>query len=382
LKIGSEKLAASETSLVEPAAFDSVALPSLEPHGDPFTPRLRPRRRAAAHPRRRDLEPARRGADPKPDPERGDGPPLVWPRPRSIRWSRGLEWANVLWIGLLHVGALAAPFWFSWQGLAAVAVLAWVTGGLGICLGYHRLLTHASFKTYAPLRWFFAFLGGLAGEGPPITWVATHRKHHAFSDTEGDPHSPNDGKWWSHMLWLAPRMGPEILSDMNRRYAPDLLRDGGIRFLQKTFLLWHFALGAGLLALGWLCWDAYTGVSLLLWGLFVRLVWVLHVTWLVNSASHIWGYRNYQTSDNSRNLWWVGLLAYGEGWHNNHHAFQRMARHGHRWWEIDMTYWAICALERLGLAWNVVHTTAGAHAAPGGPSAKNGAKGHCKESAS
>jgi fatty-acid desaturase len=137
-------------------------------------------------------------------------------------------------------------------------------------------------------------------------------------------------------------------------YGRDLSQDGFMRLLDKTFLLWHFALGATLLFAGWIGWNFYTGMSFLIWGMFLRLVWVMHITWLVNSASHIWGYRNYEIPDNSRNLWWVGLLAYGEGWHNNHHAFPSSARHGHRWWEIDVTYMEIRILKRLGLAWHVI----------------------------
>jgi stearoyl-CoA desaturase (delta-9 desaturase) len=154
---------------------------------------------------------------------------------------------------------------------------------------------------------------------------------------------------------LAPHPGESVHRALVEHYAPDLLRDRGMVFLDRTFLVWHIVLGLGLYGLGHLAWGPAVGVSMLVWGMFVRLVWVLHVTWLVNSASHMWGYRNYETKDDSRNLWWVGLLAFGEGWHNNHHAFQRMARHGHRWWEIDLTYYVILLLERLGLAWNVVH---------------------------
>lgn len=272
----------------------------------------------------------------------------------SDRWSNGLEWRTAIWIGLIHLGALAAPFTFTWKGLFLAVVLSWVTGSLGICLGYHRLLTHGSFKTYRPIWRFFGWLGVFAGEGPPITWVAMHRKHHQFSDKPGDPHSPNDGAWWSHMLWLFPRPNSIQWRQTIERYAPDLLKDGFMRMMDRTFLAWHLGLGGLLLGVGWAIWGPYTGISLLVWGMFVRLVYVLHVTWLVNSASHIWGYRNYETTDNSRNLWWVGLLAHGEGWHNNHHAFQRTAKHGHRWWELDLTYAVIRLMMMLGLAWDVV----------------------------
>lgn len=280
----------------------------------------------------------------------------------SERWKQGIDWPVAIWVGVLHLGALAAPFFFTWKSVLLTVVLAWLTGGIGICLGYHRLLTHSSFSTFRPVRWVIALLGGLAGQGSPMMWVANHRKHHAFSDQEGDPHSPRHGAWWSHMLWLLPDLGKKYHESLYARYAPDLLKDPFMRLLDKTFLLWYFALGGGLFAIGYFGWDFYTGCSFVVYGMFVRLVYVLHTTWFVNSATHIWGYRNYETTDDSRNLWWVGLLSFGEGWHNNHHAFQRGARHGHRWWEIDLTYWTICAMEKVGLAWNVVREIPGRRA--------------------
>jgi stearoyl-CoA desaturase (delta-9 desaturase) len=270
-------------------------------------------------------------------------------------WDKGLDWPIFIWIVIVHAGALAAPFFFTWKALGVMVFLHWLTGGIGVCLGYHRYLTHGSFTTYRPVRWILAILGGLSGEGSAITWVSNHRKHHVFSDQEGDPHSPRDGGVWSHMLWFLPNYGERHYQTNAKRWAPDLYNDPTFHFLHKLFLPSHIALAGLLYAIGYFGWDSATAWSFVFWGMFVRLVGVLHVTWFVNSASHIWGYRNYETTDDSRNLWWVGLLGYGEGWHNNHHAFQRMAAHGHKWWEIDTTYWSICALERLGLAWNVVH---------------------------
>jgi stearoyl-CoA desaturase (delta-9 desaturase) len=280
------------------------------------------------------------------------GPPQ--PNASPSRWSHGLDWPVVIWIALIHVAALAAPFVFTWKGLLVAVVLAWFTGGLGVCLGYHRLLTHASFATFAWVRRLLAVLGALSGEGPPTTWVAVHRKHHCFSDRDDDPHSPRDGVWWSHVLWLFPRPRNPQWRQMLEHYGGDLRKDPFMRFMEKSFLAWHFALGGLLLGAGWAFWDLRTGLSLLVYGMFVRLVYVLHITWAVNSASHIWGYRNYATADNSRNLWWVGLLGWGEGWHNNHHAFPCNARHGHRWWELDVTYAVIWVMKRCRLAWNVV----------------------------
>ena len=273
---------------------------------------------------------------------------------RRLRWST-IDWPLVLWVGGVHAAAVLAPFFMTWSGVAICLILYYVTGSLGVCLGYHRLLTHGSFATPRIVRLFFAFLGGISGEGSALHWVANHRKHHSFSDQAGDPHTPRDGGLWAHILWMCVRRDPRELAGHVARWAPDLDRDPAMHFIHRTFLLWHAAMGIGLLAAGWLLFGPFTGVSWLLWGMAVRMVVVFHVTWLVNSATHMWGYRNYTTGDDSRNLWWVGLLAFGEGWHNNHHAFQRMAKHGHRWWEIDVTYWAILAMERLGLAWNVVH---------------------------
>ncbi len=271
-------------------------------------------------------------------------------------WARGLDWPIVIWIAVVHLGALAAPFYFTWKGLAIFAFLSWFTGSVGVCLGYHRQLTHGSFSTYKPVKWLLAFFGGLSGEGSALTWVANHRKHHMFSDKHGDPHSPRDGKWWSHMLWFMPDWGRKHYDELTARYAPDLVKDPVIRLLHTLFLPSHIASGIVLFAVGYFGWDMYTAISFVVWGLFLRMVYVMHVTWFVNSATHLWGYRNYETSDDSRNLWWVGLLAFGEGWHNNHHAYQRMAKHGHRWWEFDMTYCMIWLMEKCGLAWDVVKT--------------------------
>lgn len=264
------------------------------------------------------------------------------------------NWFSRCWIVLLHLGALSSPFFFDWRAVLAMFVLGWVTGAVGICLGYHRLFTHRSFRTYRPVRWLIAWLGTLAGQGPLIDWVATHRKHHARSDRDGDPHSPEDGAWWSHMLWLMWTNGPKERGAEYRRWAPDLMKDPVLRLIDRMYLVSHFLLGAALFGVGYWVGGLHTALAALSWGMFFRLVYVLHSTWFVNSAGHMWGYRNYATRDNSRNLWWVALLAYGEGWHNNHHAYPAMARHGHRWWEFDATFQLIRILAWLGLAWNLV----------------------------
>lgn len=273
---------------------------------------------------------------------------------RKVKLANGLCWPIVGWLVLIHVGLLAAPFTFTWQALVLTLGLHWLTGGIGICLGYHRLLTHGSFKTYAPVRWLLGAVGCLGGEGSPADWVANHRKHHAHSDEDGDPHSPNDGAWWSHIFWIAWTTPGPVRTQHIQRWARDILNDRVLASLVYGFLPLNFIFSVMLFGIGYWLGGTAMATSFLVWGVFVRLAFVMHSTWLVNSASHMWGYRNYVTKDNSRNLWWVALLTYGEGWHNNHHAYPSMAMHGHRWWEIDTTFLVIRLMRRLGLAWHVV----------------------------
>jgi len=256
-----------------------------------------------------------------------------------------IDWVVLAWIGAMHVGCLAAPFFFSWQAVVVLLVMHWATASIGICLTYHRCLSHRSLKLRAPARFFTTLCAVLSGEGSPLMWCATHRVHHARSDHEGDPHSPNDGTWWSHLIWTFLVHSKEERRYLYERYTPDLLKDRILVFFDRTYGLWLFGSGIVLYAVG--------GWSFLLWGLCVRMVLVYHGTWFVNSATHIWGYRNYETTDRSRNLWWVAIWAYGEGWHNNHHAHPRLARAGHKWWEFDMTFYAIRVLQFLGLAYDV-----------------------------
>ncbi|QDU95315.1 acyl-CoA desaturase [Lignipirellula cremea] len=275
-------------------------------------------------------------------------------QPQAERYPQGIDWYVMGWVVILHMGALAAPFFFTWQAVVVALVMHWITGGIGICLGYHRLFTHGSFRTFRPVQWAIASIGGLAGEGSILNWVADHRKHHAHSDQEGDPHSPREGLAWSHILWLARAYTPEQLATHHRRWAPDLLKDPVLMFIGRMFLPMQIAFGLAMLGIGYAIGGFYFGMSLLTWGVFLRLVGVMHSTWFVNSASHVWGYVNYKTTDDSKNNWWVALVTYGEGWHNNHHAYPRMANHGHRWWEIDVTFWAIRTMQCLGIAWDVV----------------------------
>ncbi len=251
----------------------------------------------------------------------------------------------------LHIAAALAPFFFSWSGLGLAIILWWVVGGLGITLCYHRLLTHRSFKTPKFVEYFLTALGTMSWQGPPIKWVGTHRIHHTHSDGEGDPHSPKHGFNWAHMLWCL-RRDPPGWNPCDA--AKDLQRDKVLAFIDRHHFVAQFVLAGALYLGGWAWGGWWLGVSWVVWGVAVRTVFVYHATWFVNSASHTWGYRNYETDDDSRNNWWVALLGFGEGWHNNHHAHQRAAAHGRRWWEFDMTYLTIKAMQAVGLASAVV----------------------------
>jgi stearoyl-CoA desaturase (delta-9 desaturase) len=261
---------------------------------------------------------------------------------KDVKRIRKYNYWVILWIGAMHLGALAAPFTFTWSAFLLFLFMSWVTGGIGICLCYHRLLTHQSFRAPKFLEYLLTFCGVLSSEGGPINWVARHRIHHAFSDTEKDPHSPRMGFWWSHMFWLFKHKPILDNYELYSPYAQDLAKDPFHRFLNSTHGLYPILLGFALYFWG--------GLPFLVWGLFLRTVFVYHVTWFVNSATHKWGYKSYALSDDSRNLWWVALLSFGEGWHNNHHAFQRSARHGLKFWEFDQTYLTIKLLSFLKLA--------------------------------
>jgi len=295
----------------------------------------------------------------RPRPSESAGEPKkkkdVGPTTEERKRTSNLSYWALGWLSFAHLVVFAFAYsTFTWTGLAVMLVLHWVTGSLGICLGYHRLLTHTGMKTYGWVRYTFATIGMLAGEGSPLDWIADHRKHHACSDQEGDPHTPNDGGLWSHMSWLAYHTHNGDRKTYLQRWAPDLYKERGMRWMDILFLPAHIAVGAILFAVGYWTSGLPMACSLLVWGMFVRLVLVLHATWLVNSASHMFGYRNYETTDDSRNNVLVAVVAYGEGWHNNHHAYPRMAKHGHKWWEFDMTWQAIRLMRATGLMWDVV----------------------------
>jgi stearoyl-CoA desaturase (Delta-9 desaturase) len=277
-----------------------------------------------------------------------------------------------------NIGAVILPFvaflvavpllWdtlIGWHDLAVFALI-YLATALGVTVGFHRMLTHRAFETYKPLKYALAVLGSMSVQGDVISWVSDHRKHHAFTDEEGDPHSPHvgHGEGWlaslrglyhAHVGWLfVTHSGADA-----KRFAPDLLEDKGMKWISRNFLLIvgaSLALPAllGFLLTGGKVSGALTG---LLWGGFVRIFFVHHVTWSINSICHFFGRRRFETDDQSTNVFWLAIPTLGESWHHNHHAFPRSATHGLRWWEIDVSGLIIRALRKLGLAWNVVMIT-------------------------
>jgi fatty-acid desaturase len=244
-----------------------------------------------------------------------------------------------------HIQAIAAFWSFTWTNLLVAVALYGIAGGFGISMGYHRLHTHRGFKTHKWFEYFLAICGTLTLEGGPIFWVATHRLHHQHSDQHEDPHSPRVSGFWAHIGWIM--FGEAHHNDTARmgRYAPDLMKDPFYRWLTTYHWVPLTVLGFSLLAIG--------GWGLVNWAIFLRVVLGQHSTWLVNSATHMWGGRRFATSDDSRNLWWVALITFGEGWHNNHHAHPTSSRHGLAWYEFDSTWLLLKAFRAVGLVWDV-----------------------------
>lgn len=274
------------------------------------------------------------------------------------RMSGKIDVVNLTGLIIVHIMALFAfapifssNFIFLWSGFR-IAVAFWVITGLfGICLCYHRLLTHKSFQTMRWLRYILTILGTLAMQGGPIQWVGTHRFHHNDSDGDTDPHSPQHGFSWAHVFWV-------VIKDHEGRNAsdktPDLNKEPFMVFINKFAWLPQVVLMLLLFGFGMYLGDLQTAVCWVIWGIGVRTVFTYHVTWFVNSAAHTWGYKNFNTEDESRNLWWVAVFSWGEGWHNNHHGQQWSASHGMRWWEIDIAFQIIRMWESVGLAWDVL----------------------------
>ena len=242
---------------------------------------------------------------------------------------------------LFHIGAVAALFYFSWTNFFVALALHWFAVGFGISLGYHRLHTHRGYKTSKAFEYFLAVCGTLTLEGGPIFWVATHRIHHQHSDHEGDPHTPKEGTYWAHVGWILTGRAMHHNTEVLARYTPDLSKDK----FHVALTTWHWVpqVIVGLILL------AFGGIPYVLWGTFFRTTYGLHCTWLVNSATHLWGKRRFQTRDDSRNSFWVAMMTFGEGWHNNHHAHPVSARHGLAWYEFDMSWITLKMFNALGI---------------------------------
>lgn len=287
-----------------------------------------------------------------------------------------IVWSYAVTVSVYHLLALLAllPGLFSWTGVVLAVLGLYVFGSLGINLCYHRLLTHRGLVCPKWLEHSFAVLGVCSMQDTPARWVAVHRRHHEHADRQDDPHSPLVDFFWGHVGWMLVENRDLVRLGIYDRYAKDILRDPFYRRMERTPLYPIILLGSwavfflgGFLA-GLISGDDLTaasrfGASLLVWGVFVRTVAVWHITWSVNSAAHLWGYRTYETGEQSRNNWFVALISNGEGWHNNHHADPRSARHGHRPWEIDVVFATIRALQLVGLARNVATPDRGGTAA-------------------
>jgi fatty-acid desaturase len=277
----------------------------------------------------------------------------------------GIRWHYAAGIALYHLLALLAfnPWFFSWTGLAIAIIGVPVFGSIGINLCYHRLLSHRSFCTPLWLEHTFAILGVCCLEDTPARWVAVHRRHHHRVDEERDPHTPLVNLFWAYLGWLLVENKELSGLGIYDRYARDIIRDRFYVAVERYYIFilllsWiaFFAVGfLAAIALGGTLSEAVQfGASLWLWGAVLRTIAVWHITWSGNSFSHLWGYRNYQTNDNSRNNFILAIINNGEGWHNNHHADPQSANNGHYWWEFDATFLFLRLLAAMGLAWNIV----------------------------
>ncbi len=283
------------------------------------------------------------------------------PQPAEDSWIRRIVLLIVVITPFFGLAAAIISLWgwgFRWSDLALLVGM-YVLTSVGITVGYHRLFTHRAFETNRAVQFVFAVLGSMAVQGPLLEWVALHRRHHQHSDGVEDPHSPHNhgqgfwgtvlGMWHAHLGWMFAS-GPRDL----QRYVKDLRQSKLLRAASVLFPLW---VAVGLLipaALGWMLTGRSSGAwTGFIWGGLVRILFVHHVTWSINSVCHVWGSQPFKSHDESRNNALFGVLGMGEGWHNTHHAFPSSARHGLRWWQVDVSYWVIRGLELIGLAWNV-----------------------------
>jgi len=253
-----------------------------------------------------------------------------------------INWKNVAIVSSFHLLAIPALFTFSWPNLAALLIGNWIVGSLGVGLGWHRLLTHRGFKAPKWLEYTLSTFATMSIQDSPEKWVATHRMHHAFTETDRDPHSTNRGFWWAQIGWVLWGTAQDHDRATLKKYVPDLIKDPVHALITRFYYVPIIVSAFILFALG--------GWPMVAWGVFARVVVGWHTTWFVNSLSHIYGSRPYDTGDDSTNNWFVALLTFGEGWHNNHHMSPTSARHGIKWYQFDMNWIAIRLFEKLGWA--------------------------------
>ena len=256
-----------------------------------------------------------------------------------------INWKNVAMVSFFHLLAIPVVFTFSWQNAAALLIGNWIVGSLGVGLGWHRLLTHRSFRAPKWLEYTLSILATMSMQDSPEKWIATHRMHHKFVDTDSDPHSARSGFWWPQIGWVVWGKAQDHDEPTLKRYIPDLLKDP-IHVLISRFYLVPIVISAVVL-------FAIGGWTMVVWGVFGRVVLGGHTTWFVNSLSHLYGQRPHETGDLSTNNWFVAILTFGEGWHNNHHMAPNSARHGLEWYQFDMNWIAIRIFEKLGWATNI-----------------------------
>ena len=292
------------------------------------------------------------------------------PKPRMVDKQSRILWEYVIPVLAFHlVLPLGLLFYFdylfSWWGILFLFVGNFLFTSMGIGAGYHRLLTHRGFSCPKWFEYTLAMLGVCSFQDSPARWVLVHRVHHQHSDHQPDPHTPRVSAWWAHVGWLFVDNRELSTASAYDKYVRDLMRDPVYLWLQRNLNWVWVYMAHGLLItavgglIGWFATGTTAGAMQwaamwMFWGVIARTVWTWHVTWAINSAAHIWGYRNYETREDSTNNWLFALLTNGEGWHNNHHADPRSAQHGHRWWEVDITYWTLCGLEKIGLIKDLV----------------------------
>lgn len=258
------------------------------------------------------------------------------------RMRRTINWKNVIIVTAFHLATIPVFVTFSWSNLAVLLIGNWIVGSLGVGLGWHRLLTHRSFRAPKWLEYVLSTLATMSMQDPPDKWIATHRMHHAFVDTDKDPHSARSGFWWPQIGWVLLGTSQDHDAATMQKYVPDLLKDKGHVLISRFFYVPIILSAILLFAIG--------GWTMVVWGVAARVVVGWHTTWFVNSLAHLFGKRRFATHDDSTNNWFVALLTFGEGWHNNHHAFPTSARHGMAWYEFDMNWLTIQIFKRLGWA--------------------------------